>query len=66
MVINNLIIESGVLVGHEISSETVSNSVVIPKGTTDIGECVFQGTGNIIAVTIPDGVASIGSCAFQS
>ena len=39
--------------------------LVIPDGTTDIGQYAFLGCKSITNVIIPDGVTSIGDCAFQ-
>ena len=40
--------------------------VVVEKGITSIGDCAFDGCGDLTNVTIPDSVAGIGYYAFNS
>ena len=45
---------------------TTTKKIVIPEGTTKIGENMFYMCGDLTSVEIPDGVTSIGSEAFFS
>lgn len=65
MIMNNLVIDNGVLTEHVILSETEAD-VFIPGGTVAIGEEVFCGCKNIKSVIIPDSVLRIEDFAFQS
>ena len=49
MIMNNLVIDNGVLTEHVILSETEAD-VFIPGGTVAIGEEVFRGCKNIKSV----------------
>lgn len=53
---------------HELCSQREwfkSTDVIIPVGTTKIGNHVFQGCAELVSVEIPDSVISIGKGAFN-
>ena len=55
------------LAGHIYSDEdTEITNLIIPEGTTFIGENVFKGCSGLRSVTIPNSVTSIGGSAFQN
>ena len=41
-------------------------SVFIESGVTSIGDCAFDGCGDLTSIAIPDGVTSIGAGAFEN
>ena len=53
----------GTVITRFIGEET---DVVIPDGTTEIGEQAFQDCDSLVSVVIPKGVKVIGAYAFES
>ena len=52
--------------GIIVDTSNLSGEVVIPDGTTEISESMFQGNANITSVYIPASVTKIGDKAFMN
>ncbi len=48
-----------------LNGEELSGEIIIPEGTTKIGEYVFYGCSGITSIIIPDSVIEIGTSAFE-
>ncbi len=48
-----------------LNGKLVAGDLIIPEGTTSLGNYAFYGCSGLTSITIPDSVTSIGSSAFN-
>ncbi len=63
---DNTLIKNGTEIVYVLPTAEISGELVIPEGTTVIGDYAYTDNEKITSVKLPDSVTSIGKYAFQN